>query len=68
MATANYKTCIHVLFGTYHGRDRDLDAIRVERIGRIHLSFCKEWQYAVTCASGIKPYLSLALPGIVIEI
>ena len=71
MATALFQTlqpiiiCIY-LFGTYHGRDRVLGAIGAKGIGRTYLSFRKEWHCAVTSISGIKQYLSLAIPGIVI--
>eukprot|EP00979_Chaetoceros_neogracilis_P012570 scaffold3357_cov268-Chaetoceros_neogracile.AAC.11 len=57
--------CIY-LFGTKQGQERVLEAIGAKAIGRDHLSFWKELHCAITSIPGIKQYLSLALPGIVI--
>ena len=57
--------CIY-LFGTCQGQERVLKAIGAKAIGRTRLSFWKEFHCAITSISGIKQYLSLALPGIVI--
>ena len=54
------------LFGTARGRERVLKGIGANHIGRTHLSFWPEARSAVSSISGIKQYLSLALPGIVI--
>lgn len=56
--------CIFV-FGTDHGRKCVLWATGAEAIGRTHLSFRNELREALNFM-GIKQYLSLALPGIVI--
>jgi putative efflux protein, MATE family len=53
------------LFGTEHGRKRVLRATGAEAIGRTHFSFITEFCEALH-VMGIKQYLSLALPGIVI--
>jgi MATE family multidrug resistance protein len=53
------------LFGTDHGRKRVLRATGAEAIGRTHFSFKTEFREALHVL-GIKQYLSLALPGIVI--
>ncbi len=56
--------CIY-LFGTVYGRERLLEGCGAKAIGRGHLSFWPEMKAAVGSLNGIKQYLSLALPGIV---
>ena len=54
------------LFGTKQGRDRFLHQVAADAIGRTELSFWKEAQLALFDASGIRTYLGMAIPGIVI--
>ena len=54
------------LFGTARGRARVLEATGAKAVGRTHLTFWPEAYAAVTSIAGIKQYLSLALPGVVI--
>ncbi len=54
------------LFGTARGRERVLEGIGAKHVGRTYLTFWPEARAAVSSISGIKQYLSLALPGMVI--
>eukprot|EP01083_Nonionella_stella_P253786 872995_1 len=53
------------LFGTSKGRERTLEGIGARSIGRESLSFWPELYAAIGSIVGIKQYLALALPGIV---
>eukprot|EP00554_Chaetoceros_debilis_P013464 CAMPEP_0194127374 /NCGR_PEP_ID=MMETSP0150-20130528/60486_1 /TAXON_ID=122233 /ORGANISM="Chaetoceros debilis, Strain MM31A-1" /LENGTH=645 /DNA_ID=CAMNT_0038821295 /DNA_START=148 /DNA_END=2085 /DNA_ORIENTATION=+ len=53
------------LFGTNKGRERILEGIGARSIGRESLSFWPELYAAIGSIVGIKQYLALALPGIV---
>lgn len=54
------------IFGTTRGRQHVLEGMGGTRIGRMRLGFGAEARCAITSMYGIKQYLSLALPGIVI--
>jgi len=57
--------CCYV-FGTRRGRARVLENMGGKAIGRQGLSFWPEARVAIRSLSGIKKYLSLALPGVVL--
>ena len=54
------------LFGTNSGRARTMKNTGAKAIGRTNLSFWAEASAAINSFAGIKQYLSLALPGIVV--
>lgn len=54
------------LFATNRGVARVLESTIADGIGRTHLTFWNEAKLAIFCKSGIRQYLSLALPGIII--
>lgn len=54
------------IFFTKPGRDRLFEGLGAKHAGRNHLSFWPEIRSALSSLLGIKQYLSLALPGIVI--
>ena len=54
------------LFGTRQGVIRVLENTIAGAVGRTKLSFWKEAKLAVFCESGIRQYLGLALPGIIV--
>jgi MATE family multidrug resistance protein len=54
------------LFATNRGLTRVLESTIAAGIGRTYLTFWNEAKLAVFCKTGIRQYLSLALPGIII--
>lgn len=54
------------LFETRRGTARLLENVVADAVGRTRLSFWNEAKLAVFCQSGIRQYLALALPGIII--
>jgi len=54
------------LFGTRRGVSRVLENTIADAIGRTRLTFWKEARLAVFSESGIRHYLALALPGIIV--
>ena len=54
------------LFETRQGVSRVLENTIAEAIGRTRLTFWKEARLAVFCEAGIRQYLTLALPGIIV--
>lgn len=60
-----FATCIY-LFGTAHGRERLLENTGAKAIGRTELDFYGELEAAVTSIAGIRQYVALGLPGVVV--
>ena len=60
-----FATCIY-LFGTVHGRERLLENTGAKAIGRTKLDFYGELEAAVTSFAGIRQYVALGLPGVVV--
>ena len=54
------------LFQTRQGTARVLENVIADAVGRSRLSFWNEAKLAVFCQSGLRQYLALALPGIIV--